>query len=230
MLFDVVFDNALANQIIRYARFCANRNYVSNQLGNIAVRVPHPSDDRFGVIYTKRRGVSLEEMELSDVVITDVESGRLLHGDIPPSIGHVLNRTIFQERPDVHAVIHLHVDILIAYFSTRSELDAFRYLSIDSPLVMKRNPYVLEKHINVEADVGPLRDIIQDTDCFVMPNHGVTALGKNLSEAYHRLNTLVAEVWRIYYALQFSRDVDTNLLYLDTQEVEQLYRVADSIV
>ena len=39
---ELPFDEAVANELLRYARMVVARGYIHNSLGNIAVRVPHP--------------------------------------------------------------------------------------------------------------------------------------------------------------------------------------------
>src|SRR2546421_729032 len=113
------FDPGVAEQILTYARLLTARGYVHNQLGNVAIRVPHPEHEH-GVVYTKHAGVSLEEATADNVVITDVPTGALLYGTLPTSVGHQLNREILRLRPDVGAVIHVHLDEMIALFASRA--------------------------------------------------------------------------------------------------------------
>ena len=86
-------DPGVADLILTYARRLTARGFVHNQLGNVAVRVPHP-DHEHGVVYTKHAGVSLEEASADNIVITDVPTGALLCGTVPTSVGHQLNREI----------------------------------------------------------------------------------------------------------------------------------------
>jgi ribulose-5-phosphate 4-epimerase/fuculose-1-phosphate aldolase len=111
------FDADVGEQFLRYARMVSARGYVHNTLGNMVVRVPHP-DFPHGVAYTKHAGVSLEEMGLSNLVVTDIPTSRLLHGTRTTSIGHNLNREILRLRPDVGAVIHVHDDATIAFLGS----------------------------------------------------------------------------------------------------------------
>ena len=101
--FNEAFDESIGTLLLRYARMIVARGYVHNSLGNLAIRVPHP-DFEHGVLYTKHAEVSLEEMTLDNVVITDVPTGALLRGTVPTSVGHNLNREILRLRPDIHAV------------------------------------------------------------------------------------------------------------------------------
>src|SRR5258708_19235128 len=61
---------------------------------------------------------------------------------------------------------------------------------------MQKPAHYLPAHINVEADVSPIKTFIQDTNCIIMPRHGFTVLGRTVSEAYHRTNELAAEAKR----------------------------------
>src|SRR5271170_945300 len=76
----VIFDPAIGRQFIKYAHLVAGRGYVHNTLGNMVMRVPHP-DFPHGLAYTKHAEISLEEMELENIVITDVPTSRILCGD-----------------------------------------------------------------------------------------------------------------------------------------------------
>src|SRR5947209_5558776 len=156
-------------------------------------------------------------------------SGRLLHGDVPTSVGHQLNREILRLRPDVNAVIHVHHDETIAYFAASPGRE-LRILSIEFPSVMGRPPHVLPSHVNVELDVAPIRSFIHHTNAIVMEGHGVTTLGRTLSEAYHRLNTLAAEVRRLALAEELAVLRGSEIQYVDPASLEWAYEHADDVI
>ena len=58
-------------------------------------------------------------MTIDNIVITDIPTSLLLHGEAMTSVGHNLNREILRLRPDINAVIHVHHDETIAYFGYR---------------------------------------------------------------------------------------------------------------
>ena len=224
----VRFDESVGTLLLRYARMIVARGYVHNSLGNLAIRVPHP-DFEHGVAYTKHAEVSLEEMTLDNVVITDIPTPALLHGTVPTSVGHNLNREILRLRPDVHAVIHAHHDETIALFASGA-LKELRVLSLEFPYVMAKAPYVVPSHLDVEQDVGPVGDFIRDTNSVIMENHGVTTLGRTVSEAYHRLNTLASEVRRNVMALQLAAAAGTEIHGIAPDAVDWMYRHAESVI
>ena len=224
----VPFDPAVANELLTYARMIVARGYVHNSLGNIAIRVAHP-DFPHGIVYTKHAEVSLEEMTIANVVVTDVPTPRLLHGTVPTSVGHNLNREILRLRPDIHAVIHAHHDETIALFAS-GLVKELRPLSLEFPYVMAKPPYIVPSHLDVENDVGPIAAFIEGTNSILMENHGVTTLGRTASEAFHRLNTLTSEVRRVILAEQLAALRGQPVHYLAPDAVEWMYRYAESVI
>src|SRR6267142_2561672 len=192
MVMPIRVDPGVAAKILAYARLLTARGYVHNQLGNVAIRVPHPEHEH-GVIYTKHAGVSLEEATPANIVVTDV-----------------------------------HLDEMIALFASRA-VKELRVLSLEFPLIMGRPPLLLPSHVDVEQDVGPVGGFIQDTNAIMMENHGVTTLGATPAEAYHRLNTLAAEIRRVMQAEILARAAGTEVAYLAPDAVEFMYRNANDL-
>jgi L-fuculose-phosphate aldolase len=64
----------------------------------------------------------------------------------------------------------------------------------------------------------------------VLLGHGVTTLGRNVSEAYHRLNSLTAEVRRNIEAELLAARHGTQPAYRSDEEIQAMYRFAESII
>ena len=223
----VHFDPAIGAEFLRYARMVAARGYIQNTLGNIAMRGRHP-DFAHGVAYTKHAGISLEEMGVEHIVITDIPSSRLLYGSRTTSIGHNLNREILRLRPDINAVIHVHDDASIAFLG--AGYDEVRVLSLDMPFVLGKHPYYLPASVDVEADVAPVKTFIHDTNLIVLVGHGLTALGRTVSEAYHRLNSFVAETRHNIEAEKLAALNGKRPAYRSRDEIEAMHRHAEAII
>jgi ribulose-5-phosphate 4-epimerase/fuculose-1-phosphate aldolase len=224
----VHFDSRIGEQFLRYARLVANRGYVHNTLGNMAIRAPHP-DHAHGVAYTKHAEISLEEMGMENIVITEIPTSRLLYGSRTTSIGHNLNREILRLRPDIGAVIHVHDDATIAFFSSGAFREV-KVLSLDMPFILGKAPYYVPANVDVEADVGPVKEFIADTNTVVLLGHGVTALGRTISEAYHRLNSFTAEIRRNIEAEHLAAIKGTTPLYRSDTEIALMHKHADAII
>jgi ribulose-5-phosphate 4-epimerase/fuculose-1-phosphate aldolase len=221
-------DPAVVETFLRYACRLAGRGYVHNTLGNIVIRVPH-ADYPHGVAYTKHAELSLEEMGAENIVITDIPTSRLLYGDKVTSIGHNLSREILRLRPDIHATIHVHDDALISLLGSGAVKEV-GMLSLDPPFVLGKPVHYVPAHVDVEADVSGVGDFIQGTNSVVLVGHGVTTLGRTVSEAYHRLTTLTAEARRNIDAELLAAAKGTRPAYRGEAEVQAMYRHAEAII
>ena len=225
---DLRFDAEIGRTLLKYARLVSARGYIHNTLGNIVLRAPQP-DYAHGVAYTKHAELSLEEMELENIVITDIPTSRILHGSKVTSIGHNLSREILRLRPDIHATIHVHDDAMIAYFGSGAFAEV-KTLSLDLPFVLGKPIHYVPGHVDVEADVSGVKDFIQNTNSVVLLGHGITTLGRNVSEAYHRLNSLTAEIRRNVAAELLALAKGTKPQYRGQAEIESMYRFAEAII
>jgi ribulose-5-phosphate 4-epimerase/fuculose-1-phosphate aldolase len=162
-------------------------------------------------------------------VITDIPTSEILRGGRTTSVGHNLSREILRLRPDINATIHVHDDATIALLGSGA-VDEFNVLSLDPPFVLGKPVHFVPAHVDVEADVSSVADFIQDTNSVVLVGHGITTLGRTLSEAYHRLNTLTAEVRRCILAEQLAALRGTKAAYRSREEIEAMYRFAERII
>ena len=156
-------------------------------------------------------------------------TSRLLYGKAMTSVGHNLNREILRLRPDINAVIHVHDDETIAFFGSGA-FQEVRILSLDMPFIHGKPPYYLPAEIDVESDVGPVGDFIGETNCVVLLGHGVTTLGRTISEAYHRLNAFTSEIRRNIIAEQLAAIKGTSIRYRGQDEIDHMYRFAEKVI
>jgi ribulose-5-phosphate 4-epimerase/fuculose-1-phosphate aldolase len=223
----VVLDQGVAETYLRYARMIADRGYVSAATGNMVMRQSHPRYPD-GICYVKCQGVSLEEMTVQDLIITDIPHGLILYGDRGTTVGHQMNREILRLRPDVQAVIHLHHDETIAFFAAGFE--ELKITGLTFPYLMQSLPHYLPAHINVEDDVAPIKTFIADVNCFIMKRHGFTVLGRNVSECYHRVNVLTSEVKRNIIAEQLAAARGAKPEYLTLDEMKHMFQHGDAVM
>ena len=220
-------DPGVVATYVRYAHMLARRGYVQSTLGGMVIRAEHPNYPD-GIAYAKPAGVSLEEMTIDDLVITDIPYGRILYGERATTVGHQMNREILRLRPDVNCVIHLHHDETIALLAAGS--DEIRSFSLTFSYLMQKPIHYLPAHVNVEEDVGPIKTFIADTNCIVMKRHGITVLGRTVSECYHRVNVYAAEVKRQIIVELLCAAKGTQPEYLSKEEMAWMFAHGDGVV
>ncbi len=223
----VIFDPDIAQRYVLYAHRLAARGYVQAAVGNMVMRVPHVNYPD-GVCYVKAQGVSLEEMTIDDLVITDVLFGIILYGDRATTVGHQMNREILRLRPDVHCVIHLHHDETIAFLAAGYE--KIRPTGLTLPYLMQKPLQYLPAHINVEDDVSPIKEFIANTNAIVMKRHGFTVLGRTISECYARVNILASEVKRNIIAEQLAAVRRQGVDYISDEEIGWMAAHGDAVM
>ncbi|MDB5379959.1 MAG: class aldolase [Rubritepida sp.] len=223
----VSFDPKVTASYVKYAHWLAARGLVNSSVGGMVVRVPHP-DYPDGICYAKPQGVSLEEAEAEDLVITDIPYGRILAGERATTVGHQMNREILRLRPDVNCVIHLHHDETIAFLA--SGYEEIKSFSLTYGFLMQKPAFYLPASINVEEDVAPIKIFIQDTNCIIMRRHGFTVLGRTLSEAYHRTCVLVSEVKRNIIVETLCASTGRMPEYITDEELSYMWSKGDSVM
>ncbi|GLO54593.1 class II aldolase/adducin family protein [Pseudomonas kermanshahensis] len=222
------FDLATGASILQYGQRLAARELLVNTLGNIVVRTHCPYWKR-EVMYTKHLGLSLEESGLEHLAVLDMQSDELLHGRCRPSLGHQMHREIMRCRHDIHATVHLHPDDVIAFFSVM-QWRQMRYVSNDTALVMGKPPCILGEGVNVELDVSAIGRCADDTNCIVMPGHGITSFGRDLSEAYHRAVAFVAEIRRLIICQHLSAATGKSIAFASEEEVQHMYELGEQVI
>ena len=225
---DVQFDPKVTKSYVTYAHRVAARGLVNSSVGGMVIRVAHPGHPEHGVCYAKPQGVSLEEVEEEDLVITDIPWGRILRGERATTVGHQMNREILRLRPDVNAVIHLHHDEMIAFMA--AGYDQIRSFSLTYGFLMQKPAHYLPASINVEEDVSPIKTFIQGTNCIIMKRHGFTVLGRSVSEAYHRTCVLVSEIKRNIIVEQLCAANGKTPEYITDEELAQMYKEGDAVM
>lgn len=223
----VSFDRTVGATYVRYAQMLTARGYVQSTLGGMVIRVPHANHPD-GLAYAKPAGVSLEEMTIDDLVITDIPYGRVLFGKAATSVGHQMNREILRLRPDVNCVIHLHHDETIALLAAGCE--EIKSYSLTFSYLMQKPLVYLPAHLNVEEDVGPIKTFIADTNCIVMKRHGITVLGRTVSECYHRVNVYAAEVKRQIIVEMLCAAKGTTAETITKEQMEWMFSRGDGVV
>jgi len=145
---------------------------------------------RFGTdkVIATPAGMSKGFLKAKDLVELDLE-GRPLEREekqVTSEIGLYLR--IFQARPDVAAAIHAHPPHATAFAVTGKSLttDALPESAVflgKVPLVPYGTPGTDELHTEVDK-------YLARHDVFLLANHGALTLGRNIIEAYHRMECL----------------------------------------
>lgn len=167
-------------QLTRFSHWMYRLGFAPGTSGNLSVRL---DDSR---ILATPTGCSKALLRPIDMVIVDYD-GRLLSGtrNVTSEIG--MHLAIYRSRPDVDAVIHSHPPIATGFASCGLALDA----PICAEIIMTLGKIPLAPYATTGTDeVGAsLQPLLRDHDAILMANHGLVSYGKDLLDAFMKMET-----------------------------------------
>lgn len=167
--------------IIEVGRRIWIRGFVAANDGNISARV---ADDE---ILCTPTGVSKGFMEPAMIATVDA-GGQQRRGEWKVSSEVLVHLMAYRKRPDVYAVVHAHPPTATGFAVAGISLDQCVLpevlITLDGvPLA----PYGLPSSPELASAMEPY---IEKANVVLMANHGVIAMGRNVMEAYYRMETV----------------------------------------
>ena len=197
--------------ICEIGRRMYDRNYVASNDGNISIRLGP------GSMLITPSGVSKGYMRPEDMIVVDF-SGKVLEGDKKPSSEMKMHAAIYENRPDVNSVVHAHPVAATAFAVAGIEPS-----EVTLPeLIFSLGTISLAAYGTPTTDVLPKRVVekIVASDAVLMANHGVVTAGKDLLDAYHKMETV-----EHFCAITFQAKLLGGGKALPKQEVCKLYQI-----
>lgn len=170
-------ESSLREQICEVGRRMHERGFVAANDGNISVRL---SADR---VLTTPTGVSKGFMSPERMAVVDM-NGAALDANKPSSEIR-MHLFVYRERPEVQAVVHAH-PIHATGFATAG-LALQECVAAEIIATLGSIPLARYGTPSTEDLAESLRPHVHRNDAFLLANHGVVAVGKDLWEAYYRL-------------------------------------------
>ncbi len=168
----------IAQQLIAVCRALYEKGFVSANDGNVSARLPN------GNILTTPTSLNKGRVTENDLVEVTITGSPVGSGSIPSSeLG--MHLFIYQHRADVNAVVHAHPTYATAFATARIPLDQPLYPEVifdlgTIPLADFATPSTRE----VADSIAPF---VQSSTAILLTNHGVVAFGKNLDDAYFKM-------------------------------------------
>ena len=165
------------NELIEYGRMAGEKNYTPGISGNISIRC----DDK--VVITSS-GVANGYLTIDDFAVVDFD-GNLIDGKNPSS-ERMLHIEYYKKRKDINCVMHVHSPYLTAFASVGIALNEkispeIIYCFGEIPLAKYSIPG--SKELVEKTSV-----YFDDYDVVLMANHGVIIAGKDVKDAFYKLD------------------------------------------
>lgn len=198
-------------EIVNFGRLLYQKGLTVGTAGNISAR---GEGDTILITPTSTCKGMLEEDRL---VVVKVKDGKVLSGG-RPSIETPFHLAFYRARPEINAVIHTH-----PVFSTALAVKGLKVhpgLTPEGLLVLGRDvPMVPYATPGTDDLARVLSEALKSSDAFLLEKHGAIAVGRNMAEAFHRMETL-----EFMAQLQFNLQALGGAEPLPEDEVERILK------
>ncbi len=174
-------ENELRRKIVEIGRLAFEKGWVAANDGNISVRL----DDKR--ILSTPTGVSKGMMSPDDLIIVDYE-GKKIEGRLESTSEIAMHIAIYEHRPDIHAVVHAHPPTATGFASAGIPLN--KAILPEVVIGLGCIPTAAYGLPGTPALTEPLIPLIPQYDAILLANHGAVAYGKDLMQAYFRMETV----------------------------------------
>lgn len=201
--------------ICEVGRRMYQRGYVAANDGNISVKISEKE-----IIITPT-GVSKGFMTPEMLIKIDPE-GNVLEGNLKPSSETKMHLRVYQERSDIEAVVHAHPPYGTSFAIAGQPLD--KKIMPEAILLLGSVPVARYGTPSTHELPDAISDYINEYNAVLLENHGVLTWGKDLKEAYFRMESVefYAQVMMITRELEGVRE-------LSPENIEKLLRLKEKM-
>jgi ribulose-5-phosphate 4-epimerase/fuculose-1-phosphate aldolase len=187
-------EEQIRQQLVAFARRAYQRRLVGGTGGNLSARLPG------GRMLITASGLSLEDTAEDNLLTVDIETGdwQPIAG-LVPSREHKFHMDILRLRPEVSAVLHVHPPHATAYAVMKRGIPmltdaAFKQPPIPSVSFAPSGSEELRQNVAAAVRLNP------DCRCLLLEQHGIIALGEDITAAYNQADLIEELATIAYYA------------------------------
>ena len=174
-------EERLRSDIVEVGRRLHDRGFVASNDGNISVRL---DGDR---LLTTPTGVSKGFMTPDMMVTTDLR-GRKLTGDREPSTEILMHLAVYENRPEIMAVVHAHPPTATGFAVAGIPLD--RAVLAEVVATLGSIPIADYGTPSTSELAEAVRQHIRVHDGLLLANHGALTVAHELFAAYYKMETV----------------------------------------
>lgn len=164
------------NQLIAYGQKLVEANLTKGTGGNLSIC--HREE---GIMAITPSGIDYFDIKPEQIVILDVETGKIIEGDAVPSSESDMHRIMYKYRVDLNAVIHTHTTYATTLACLNMALPAVHYLVALAGPDVRCAPYATYGTVELAKNAF---EAMQNRKACLLSNHGLLAGGPDLATAF----------------------------------------------
>ncbi|HEX2926517.1 MAG TPA: class II aldolase/adducin family protein [Ruminiclostridium sp.] len=211
-----ISETEAGNAIVEIGKRMYFKGFVASNDGNISIKVG-PNE-----LLTTPTGVSKGYMTTEMLVKVDLD-GNVIAGNNRPSSELKMHLRVYNENADVMAVTHAHPPVATSFAIAGVGLDrAILPEAVVNLGTVPLAPFALPGSQEVPDSIAPF---CRTHNAVLLANHGAVTWGRDVFEAYHRLESLE------YYAtvLMYTGNIICKANELSSKQVSQLIEIRQKL-
>ena len=205
--------NSVREELIYYCHKVYEKGFVSAYDGNLSLRI---DEQRILITPTSKNKGELQE---SDLIEIDYE-GNKLSGQGNVTTESKIHLLAYKIRNDINAVVHAHPIYATAFALVGKGINE----PILPEVILSLGKVPLCKYGTPSTDELPdsMLPYIEFAWAMLLENHGAITFGKNIKDAYYRMEKLEHAAKTIFTARQLG-----TLRKLNNNDLQKLYKAAE---
>jgi len=172
----------LREDLVEVARLCYQRRYICGTEGNFSIRLGE------NLILTTPASSCKGRLKPDELVLTDATGKPVDPNGRRPSTELAMHLTAYNKRPDINAIVHAHPTVAVGFTVAGQSLAKCVLPEVVCTLgSIPVAPYATPSTDEVSQSIA---DLVTTYDALVLDHHGALALGKDIWDAYYKLETL----------------------------------------
>ena len=164
------------NELIEYGKKLVQAKLTKGTGGNASI-----CDRKTGLMAITPSGIDYFEIKPEQIVIIDVDSGKIVDGEAVPSSEADMHRIMYKYREDLDAIIHTHTTFAATLACLNQSLPAVHYLVALAGLDVRCAKYATYGTVELAKNAF---EAMKDRKAVLLSNHGLLAGGPDLAAAY----------------------------------------------
>lgn len=182
----------MKKKIIDFMNRLCITNLTTSLGGNISIKI---SNGRILITPSSIDKVSLKEDEIVELDM----NGDVVKGQNKPSMEYMMHLAVYKKRPDIEAIIHAHPHYSTLFSS--SDVPINLNFTAESCKNVKSIGIAEYKMMGTKELADEVAEKAKENNIVLMKNHGVLTMGKDLLEAFYRLEVLEQAAKMTYHSL-----------------------------
>jgi L-fuculose-phosphate aldolase len=166
------------DQLTDICRRLYDKGFVTATDGNVSVRLENQN------FLTTRTGINKGMVTTDDIIEVDIE-GNVVSGKYRPSTELAMHLFIYSKRENINAVVHAHPPYATGFATARQPLTSCLFPEVIVGLgAIPLAEYATPSTVEVIKSIEPF---VRQADAILLANHGVVTCGKDLLDAYFKM-------------------------------------------